>query len=244
MADDRLRACQARDSAEGAPIMMGPTHALGGAAALAAWTIVTGSADQTPAWAFAVAAGGALIPDADNDAGSLLNRAYLFPLKAMTLPLWFGAPHRGRTHSIVGAGIFGLLVLLWTLFFNLLLGVGPGSATIPIEVMVVSALLGYLSHLLLDLLNIPGIQLLWPFLQEWIYFPPWRASAMVPGRFDAGSWWERLAIWIPLVIFMGWYVVVYGAAVGIATANDGTLIEIPRQVISWIVTAMRDGLGQ
>ena len=201
MADDRLRACQARDSAEGAPIMMGPTHALGGAAALAAWTIVTGSADQTPAWAFAVAAGGALIPDADNDAGSLLNRAYLFPLKAMTLPLWFGAPHRGRTHS-------------------------------------------YLSHLLLDLLNIPGIQLLWPFLKEWIYFPPWRASAMVPGRFDAGSWWERLAIWIPLVIFMGWYVVEYGAAVGIATANDGTLIEIPRQVISWIVTAMRDGLGQ
>jgi hypothetical protein len=67
---------------------------------------------------------------------------------------------------------------------------------------------------------------------------------MVPGRFDAGSWWERLAIWIPLVIFMGWYVVEYGAAVGIATAKDGTLIEIPRQVISWIITAMRDGLGQ
>ena len=80
--------------------MIGPTHAIGGAAAYALYVGATGQADEAPIWAFGLAALAGLVPDADNGRGSLLNRLPLRPIKWATLPLWYGASHRGRTHSI------------------------------------------------------------------------------------------------------------------------------------------------
>lgn len=224
--------------------MMGPTHALGGVAALGALSMASGHVADVPAWAYLVAAGSALIPDADNDRGSLLNRPYLLPLKAMTIPLWMGAAHRGRTHSIAGLFAYSAIVLGWGLLLNLLLAflTGSAEASVPLAVWTAAAAAGYASHLFLDLFNIPGMLLLWP-LEVRVFFPPWRAHGIVPGRFATATWWERLAVWTPMAVFCSWFFVANAAAIGAATTADGVLTRIPGALWRALIDFLRSAAG-
>jgi membrane-bound metal-dependent hydrolase YbcI (DUF457 family) len=223
--------------------MMGPTHALGGAAALATAAVVAGGPEHMPLWAFVLAAASALIPDADNHGGSLLSRPYLSPLKLMTMPLWMGAPHRGRTHSLFGLGAYGLIVLGWGLLFNLgLASLGTGAPQINLAIWVSAAAIGYASHLFLDLFNIPGMLLLWPLPMR-IFFPSWRAHKFFPGRFEPGTHWEHFAVELPLTIFVGWFTVANGVAVWRATLVDGSLFAIPNILWRALLLFLHGSLG-
>jgi membrane-bound metal-dependent hydrolase YbcI (DUF457 family) len=218
--------------------MMGRTHALGGAVALAAYAHVTGEVATIPAWGYLVAAGSALVPDADNGRGTILNRPHLYPLKLMSLPLWGpGNPrHRGRTHSLLAAGAWVALVWFWFLLANLGLDALDAGFQLPFTGIVAAAGLGYLSHLLLDMFNIEPLQLLWPLPLD-VGFPPWRARGFLPGRFHAGAWfWEGTMIWFPLLAFAGWFAVQYGATVVAATNADKTIW----QALTFIVRAFVD----
>lgn len=224
--------------------MMGRTHALGGAVALAAYAHVTGDVATIPAWGYAVAAGSALIPDADNGRGSILNRWYLLPLKLLSFPLWGpGNPrHRGRTHGLLAAVAWVGLVWFWWTLANLLLGSMEAGVVLPFSGIVAAAGLGYASHLFLDMFNIEPLQLLWPLPID-VGFPPWRAHGFIPGRFRAGaSFWEGTMLWLPMLAFSGWFIVQYGSVITAATTADGTLRDLLAFIVRWFVDLITSGL--
>ena len=209
--------------------MMGPTHALGGAAALAAFTVVTGDV-KISLLCFGVAAASALIPDTDLPRSALSH----FPLniiKLLAYPIWMNPfptrtnghaqhlAHRGRTHSIP------FLVFYVALFYFYLWGLLQISVAVghPIVLtmaaqrgLLLAAAIGYASHLALDLLNIsPGEQLLWPLPLRFV-FPPY-------GRFGADSFRANYVIHLPLTIFLFWYFFQYKEQLFAATHADPLL---------------------
>ena len=198
---------------------MGPTHALGGAAALAGVAVISGHADLIAPWAYGLAAISALVPDADNGTGSLLNRSYFLPVKMITMPLWFNAAHRGRTHSLIGTGIYLGLVIFW--FGLLAIFAALVNTAFPLDwpLILGASLVGYASHIVLDMLNIPGVRLLWP-LPISIFFPPWRAHGFIPGRFNANSLWAEIFVSIPLIMFLSWFTISHMPAIVTAIGND------------------------
>lgn len=186
--------------------MMGRTHALGGVAAFAATSLVL-TPHEPLVWGFVLASASALVPDADNDRGSLMNRPYLLPLKLATFPLWYGAPHRGRTHSLVGTLFYAAIILGWSLALAALVGrLLPGAGWSQLQV-VAAAGVGYLSHIVLDSFNLLGQTMLWPLTRATISAPLPQAHGFIPGRFRAGSRWERWGVWPLLAAFVGWYAV-------------------------------------
>jgi len=206
--------------------MMGPTHALGGAAALAAFSVVTGD-ERVSLLCFGVATASALIPDTDLPTSALSH----FPLniiKILAFPIWMNPfprrvnghtehlAHRGRTHSIPALAEY--VVLLWFYLWALgQLSVAVGHPLV-LSSAITRALLaaggiGYASHIGLDLLNIsPGVQLLWPLPLRFV-FPPF-------GRFGADSMRAHYLIHIPLTIFLVWYGFQYGGLIWTATHAD------------------------
>ncbi|MEN3010302.1 MAG: metal-dependent hydrolase [Candidatus Bipolaricaulaceae bacterium] len=115
------------------------THVLASPAFVVFGALAAGR--PAPPWALAFAALGAALPEVDK-ADSIVGR--LCPFSAW-LEERFG--HRGPTHSLLGltlvAGAFAPLVL-WHFWAWLAL------------------VIGYLSHLLLDMATLEGIPLLWP----------------------------------------------------------------------------------
>lgn len=218
--------------------MMGKTHILGGAVALAAVALATGETDHFPVWAYGAAGIAALIPDADNHDGSMLNRTTLLPFKILTVPLWWGAPHRGRTHSIVGAVAFAGLMWLWLMGLNMALAAGGSLTGVAADIMLPALVAGYVSHLVLDLVNIPGMQLLWPIPAR-IYFPPWRAHGlMVFGRFATGTRHEATA-WLALSAFAGWFLISQAGGIVEASAGDESIGQFFRGLVNLLVGGVR-----
>lgn len=208
---------------------MGPTHALGGATALAALSTLTGHPDQAPVWAFGVAALAALVPDADNGRGSMLNRIYFLPIKAATLPLWAGAAHRGRTHSLLGTAFFGLIVAFWIWLFNAASAAAGQPSDLPLTIILGAALVGYLSHLALDLMNVPGMLLLWP-LPLRIFFPPWRQL-----RFPTASIRENFLVSLPMTAFAGWFAIQHGLDVLSTTRSEGSIFRVLSSLVAMLL---------
>ena len=100
---------------------------------------------------FATAALASLLPDIDtptSSTGSLIR-----PL-ASFMDVYLG--HRTITHSILGTVIFA--ALLWPLTY------------LRIEIPIYSAaIVGYLSHLVLDMSNKEGIEFAWPLRHRWVF---------------------------------------------------------------------------
>lgn len=205
--------------------MMGHTHAIGGATALAGYAFVTGDVSHVPVWAFGWAAISALVPDADNAAGTILNRAYLLPMKVLTVPLWWGATHRGRTHSLLGLLAYVAIIVGWLALLGLAAQSLALSMKLNINTILIASAVGYTSHLILDLVNLPGEQLLWP-IQYAIFFPPNRAHGFVPGRFAAQSMIGGLFVSGGLFVFLSWWSVQNLQVVMNATAADHTMSQL------------------
>jgi inner membrane protein len=103
---------------------------------------------------------GAILPDIDHQR-SVIGKLFRF----ISSPLEHKFGHRTITHSFIGWGIasiaFAFIVLIgnWILGFVWSLGFGHWSLT-PRWISAFS--IGYLSHLILDMFNKRGVQLLWP----------------------------------------------------------------------------------
>jgi inner membrane protein len=135
------------------------THAVFGVAALAGAALVTGA--DPPAYVYPAAVAAAWLPDVDNPRSTLgngLNRLTNPTLDLLTRPLSWAlrttsfvlvrtVGHRTLTHSLAGALLFSLLVLLF-------LGRFPN--------LVLALIAGYASHVFADALNTRGVPLLWP----------------------------------------------------------------------------------
>lgn len=162
--------------------MTGRTHLLAGAAAGAAFLSLRGAGAPDPggaAAALGAACLGALLPDIDHP-GSLLSRG---AGPAGAVPGLF-LRHRGPTHSLAAA------LAAWAGASWLCAARGlPAAAAL-------AALLGYLSHLLLDALTPGGVPLLWPLSGRRAGLPLVRVGSALEGL-------ARLAI-LGALAWMAW----------------------------------------
>ena len=128
--------------------MMASTHA-GFAAATYVAAVASGAVPGAFEGAAAAMIGG-LMPDVDHPESSLGRRA---PLLSLPLSALFG--HRGATHSMFAIGLLaaGLQVaaLVWPVIAPAALGL----------------IIGYVSHVLADVLTPSGVPLMWPSPQRW-----------------------------------------------------------------------------
>lgn len=130
--------------------MMGTAHAVIGAAMGTLAALATGQQDQMIILACA-GAGAALIPDIDHARAPLRQRMGW----AGNLAL-FWLKHRGPTHTLLAWALF-------TLAARFLVGdVG----------MVAAVSLGYLSHLVADMLTPMGLCVLWPVVSQPLWLLP------------------------------------------------------------------------
>lgn len=127
------------------------------------------SLSGTPAGIFA-AIMGALFPDIDTPESALGRRLPFFSL--------LGGGHRGWTHSLVGLVLFSTLLLF----------------VFSIDIAMAFAA-GYLSHLLLDMLNPAGVRIFWPF-------PLSLRFCSIPSR--SAFWNSVLCIIFGIVLFLRW----------------------------------------
>lgn len=134
------------------------THATGGVVAFAAATTALGVVDQVTLPALVVAGVSGLVADLDNHHGTVLRHRTWGKVIAFFLgPLAWGTVHRGRTHSLVGIGLFAGILLLYATLMTLALP----EMLFPI-IYLLAAVTGYASHLVLDALNREPVPLLWP----------------------------------------------------------------------------------
>lgn len=129
---------------------------------------------------------GALFPDLDQATSNAWDR---FPaghyLARIFSPLAGG--HRHITHSLLGLVLFGLLSL------KVLEAVGS-VLLVDTHVVWIAFMIGFVSHLLMDLLTDVGLPLLWP-LKFKFGVPPTRKL-----RPATGGWVEMLIIFPGLVL--------------------------------------------
>ena len=134
---------------------------------------------------FAAAALASLLPDIDTEASSA--GSLIRPI-ASFMDVYFG--HRTITHSIIGTLILALL--LWPVTI----------ITIPLSVrgLFSAAIVGYISHLVLDMSNKEGIEFTWPLGHRWVFPKPEKyriavgSSAEKPLRF--------LMVGVALLLFL------------------------------------------
>lgn len=134
-----------------------------------AGALVGTSLSGTPAGIFAAVLG-ALFPDIDTPESALGRRLPFFSL--------LGGGHRGWTHSLLGLILFSVPLLF---IFN------TGIA------VVFAA--GYLSHLLLDMLNPAGVRIFWPI-------PLNMRFCSIPSK--SAFWNSVLSIIFGIVLFIKW----------------------------------------
>jgi inner membrane protein len=117
---------------------------------------------------------GALLPDVDSDESSIRHRWGLARSRSAGGRLLSaglaaaGVKHRGVTHSLAAAGVVAALGISLYVFVPGYGSVGPAFA------------LGYLGHLVADMLTIGGVPLLWPEERKFHLLPS-------PLRFRTGS---------------------------------------------------------
>lgn len=126
--------------------MLYPTHVAGGMAA--GLLIMHGNAGVTETLIVTLTTGtAALLPDLDSPRSYIGSRV---PLISIATRITFG--HRGSLHSLLAAAVW---IMLLTAGLKAL-GLSYNG------IILNSFLVGYLSHLFLDMLTPKGIPLLWP----------------------------------------------------------------------------------
>jgi inner membrane protein len=139
--------------------MNATTHAIFGVAALTGTFLLVGG--EPPLYAYPAAIVAAWLPDVDNPRSRLGNglsrmknpflnritRPVSWALKVTSFLLFRTVGHRTLTHSLLGVALFVVLV-------------APLATLSPS--LFAALIVGYVSHLVADAQNKPGVPLLWP----------------------------------------------------------------------------------
>jgi len=185
--------------------MMGHTHFTFGAL-FAAVAVNTGHAEPTVAF-FLGSLIGSLAPDLDHPQAMLSKK---IPLSGATIGF---LRHRTLTHSLVGLAIaysIGkyLVPLLLSKLWSLLMTSLPGQVDTLLQIQDLSAtyfgsgflwgfMLGYISHIFIDLFNPMGVQLFYPF--EFLPNRGWVNPPFGLG-IGTGTIWELMFAVVSLLI--------------------------------------------
>lgn len=175
--------------------MTGRTHDLAAFTALNLVVVTTSVPPMTIPTAFvAVSANfiGALVPDIDQTTSMFWkNVRGGGSLAVLITPLLGG--HRFISHSILGIVLFGFLSRL---LFNAL-----GSfILVDMQIVWISFMIGYISHLLMDTTTKEGV--------AWFFPIPWRIG-MPPFSFlrvKTGGWIEKVLVF-PGLVFLNGYLI-------------------------------------
>lgn len=138
---------------------------------------------------------GALLPDIDQASNQLWDLLPVDKIAGKILNKLFGS-HRTLSHSILG-GLIVYWVGLWLLpkLFN--------KEFINPMMIFWSLIIGYISHLFLDMLTEEGIPLLFPI--KWKFgLPPIRAL-----RIKSGKWVEKFIIFPLILVYIVWFIVTW-----------------------------------
>jgi membrane-bound metal-dependent hydrolase YbcI (DUF457 family) len=162
------------------------THSIFGAFVIGSAGLLLGH--DARAELFAVAGITATMPDIDLPMSSI---GQLFPPLSERVYRAFG--HRSITHSVAGVGIAAIIFLPLRLLH--------------LPELYTAAVLGYASHLMLDMANTEGIELSYPSNHRWVF------PANPHYRFEAGHRIEQ-TIRIILVLLIGLLLIVQGIGGG------------------------------
>lgn len=182
--------------------MTGKTHRLiGVTSALGALLVFGDTANTNPATlvgVLVVAHFGSLWPDIDNTASDIYDSLpFVKHVRGLTSKVVFG--HRNFTHSLAGLAGFGLL-------FNYLFQFFSPSWGLNTEWLLAAFIIGYVTHLLADMVTVEGLPLLWPW-QAHFGFPPKPFDGI---RIQSGEWFENIVIFpltnlvLIIVLWAGW----------------------------------------
>ncbi len=147
--------------------------------------------DRPVTWSIAVAALagsfiGSVAPDIDQPTAKLWDSIPLGGLFGKLTCYALGG-HRNLSHSILGTVLFYWL-MRWVISFL------PPQWGIDHAVLLQSALIGFMAHLLADSVTVMGIPIFWPFGAN-MGFPPRPFEGI---RIITGKWFENLIVF-PLV---------------------------------------------
>lgn len=138
---------------------------------------------------------GALSPDLDQATNRLW---YFLPggnlAGRIFRPLFLG--HRNLSHSLLG-------VFLYAKGLGWLLPRILNAEFVNIKIILVSILIGYVSHLVADSVTEEGLPLFFPFKIK-VGFPPIRSW-----RIKTDHWFEHLIVLPATIAYLTWFVVVY-----------------------------------
>lgn len=116
--------------------------------------------------------------------------------------------HRGLSHSLLGVFLFyKLLYFVLPRFLN--------SDFINYDLVIISTMIGLLSHILSDSFTEEGVPLLFPFKFRF-GFPP-----ISSWRIKTGKWFEKYVLFPSVLAFLIWFV----------TVNQKTVVGILKLVV-------------
>lgn len=177
--------------------MTGKTHRIIGIATGLTYLIASARPEYSPATLGTILVGsyfGSLIPDLDEPAAAFWNTLpFGHALGEMVDPFF---RHRNLSHSLLGLGLFTILLYL-------LLRTFPQYWGIETTKVLIAAGLAFSSHLLADMITVEGIPLLYPW-HRMLGIPPKPFQGI---RIMTGKWFENLVIFPAVDIWLAMTIV-------------------------------------
>jgi membrane-bound metal-dependent hydrolase YbcI (DUF457 family) len=172
--------------------MTGKTHQILGISSAATYFLAT-SANEYNASTFGavlfVAHLAALVPDLDESTALIWEKLPLGKVFGVITDPFIR--HRNFTHSIVGIGLFCMLIY-W------LVNQMPDYWQIDKVILFASAAIAYSSHILADMFTVEGVPLFFPF-GKMVGIPPKPLHGI---RIQTGEWFENLIIFPAVDIYL------------------------------------------
>lgn len=131
---------------------------------------------------------GSAFPDLDQPGAKLWRELPMGRLFGYASSKLMGG-HRNLSHSLLGVGLFALLIQAITPFFP--------ETTLPHAIFSQSALVAFSAHVAADAVTVMGIPLLWPY-GHYVGFPP---HPFHGARIVTGKWFENLVI-LPATVLL------------------------------------------
>jgi inner membrane protein len=179
--------------------MTGKTHRLIGLVTGGGYFLATSSSSYQPATLGAVIIAsylGSLIPDADNAGSDIWHTLPLgHTVGKVTDPF---LKHRNISHSLIG-------IILYAIILFFILKMMPAYWGISLMPVLISSVIGYSSHLLVDAITVEGIPVLWPWKRKF-GIPPKPFDGI---RIQTGQWFENLIIFPAINIILILLVISY-----------------------------------
>lgn len=134
---------------------------------------------------------GSIAPDIDQPTSNFWDSVPLGGTFSKIVPRALGG-HRNISHSLLGIGLFYLVTQVMVSWL-------PSDRWLDLDLFQLSAMIGFVAHLLGDAITVQGIPLLWPFGRN-VGIPPEPLEGI---RIVTGKWFENFVVLPGTAIILG-----------------------------------------